>query len=118
MKFVFLAIFVLFAALPVQATGCDMQQSQGASHSSHTEMPGHDMDDGDGADMDCCDHDPSVPSDECDPMSHCGAATAGVASIDSSTVDLIFSVGSRQCSADTGAPLNNYSSPPFRPPIA
>ena len=117
MKYVFLAFFVLFAAQPMQVSGCDMYQSQGTTHGGHTEMPGHDMDDGEAADMDCCDHDPSMPSGECDSMSHCGACTAGVVSIDSSTANLIFSVVCRQYAADTNAPLSNYTPPPFRPPI-
>ena len=117
MKFVFLAIFVLIAAQPVQVSACDMHQSQGISHGGHSEMPGNDMNDAERAAMDCCDHDPSVPSDECDSMSHCGACTAGVVSIDSSTANLIFSVGCRQYAAYSNAPLSNYSSPPFRPPI-
>jgi hypothetical protein len=118
MKYVFLAIFVLIAAQPVQVSGCDMHQSQEISHGGHSEMPSHDMNDSGGAGIDCCDPDPSVPAGECDSMAHCGACTAGVMGIYSATANLVFSVVCRQYAIDSNAPLNNYSSPPFRPPIA
>ena len=117
MKYVFLAIFVLFAAQPLQASSCDMQSSQGTSHSGHDMQDGP-MAEGDGAGMDCCDHDPSVPSDNCDSMSHCGACTTAVVAINSSTVNVIFSLNCRQYLAGTGEPLSRFSPPPFRPPIS
>ena len=109
MKYVLLAIFVLFAAQPLQASSCDMCDGQNTGHSQH---------DSDMQDMDCCDHDPADTDDGCDAMSHCGACTAGVMAIYPSTVNAIFSTNSRQYLADTGDPLNKFSSPPFRPPIA
>ena len=125
MKFVLLAFFVLIAAQPLQATYCDMHASQGTSHDQHGDMQNHhamdtdmDMDmDTDGG-MDCCDHDPSDPSDGCDAMSHCGAASAGAVTIDSTPVSVAFATNPQLHLANSGQPLTRFSSPPFRPPIA
>ena len=85
MKYVFLAIFVLIASQPVQVSSCDMHESEQTSqHGSH------DMDHGDGQGMDCCDHDPSVPSDTCDSVFHCGACPTGVMAISSFVVNVVF----------------------------
>ena len=113
MKYVLLAIFVLFAAQPLQASPCDMFDGQNTGHSQHG-----DMHDGDMQDMDCCDHEPADTGDSCGSMSHCGACTAGVMAINPSVVNAIFSTNSRQYLHDTGEPLNRFNSPPFRPPIA
>ena len=113
MKYVLLAIFVLFAAQPVQASFCDMHDGGSVSDSQH----GH-MDDNNGANMDCCDHDPSIPSDNCDSISHCGANTTAVASLNPFATGMIFSLDSRLYLVDTGDPASRPHSPPFRPPIA
>jgi hypothetical protein len=117
MKYLFLAIFVLLAAQPFQASYCDMQDPQETSHSGHNMQDGPMMDD-DGTGMDCCDHDPSTPSDSCDSMSQCGACVTAVLAITPSTVVAIFNVVSRLYSADINVPLRSFSSPPFRPPIS
>jgi len=113
MKYVLLAIFVLFAAQPLQASPCDMCDGQNTGHSQHG-----DMHDGDMQNMDCCDHEPADTGDGCGSMSHCGACTAGVMAINPSVANAIFSTSSRQYLPDTGEPLNRFNSPPFRPPIA
>jgi len=113
MKYVFLAIFVLIAAQPMQVSSCKMHDTQQASHSGS-----HDMNHDDGQDMDCCDHDPSVPSDSCDSVSHCGATTAGVMAFSSIAVNVIFNSNSRLYQSDTGEPLSRFKSPPYKPPIA
>ena len=113
MKYVLLAIFVLFATQPLQASPCDMCDGQNLGHSQHGDMPDHDM-----GDMDCCDHDPAGTDDGCGSMSHCGACTAGVMVISPTVANPIFSSDSRQYSPDTGEPLSRFNSPPFRPPIA
>jgi len=64
MKYVLLAIFVLFAAQPLQASSCDMYGGQNSGHSQHGDMLDSDMND-----MDCCDDDPASPGDGCDSMS-------------------------------------------------
>ena len=112
-KYIFLAIFVLFAAQPVQLLSCDMHDSEPMSHSDSL-----DMDHEDGQDMDCCDHDPSVPPDNCDSMSHCGACTAGVLAFNALVINTIFKINSHLYLPDTGEPINNFNPPPFKPPIA
>ena len=109
MKYIFLAIFVLFAAQPFQASSCDMHDAQGISHTQHGDMQ---------ADMDCCDHDPSDSSDNCDSMSHCGAGSAGFATMDSSPVNVVFAAPLHQKFAYSSQALSKFNSPPFRPPIA
>jgi hypothetical protein len=113
MKYVLLAIIVLIASLPVQASSCDMHTSQGTSHSQHGDM----LDKSD-MDMDCCDQDPLDQSDNCDPMSHCGASASGVVTIDSSPVNVAFASGLRHVITDSTHTANRFDSPPFRPPIA
>ena len=113
MKYVFLAIFVLIAAQPTQVMSCDMHDSQQTTHSGT-----HNMDHGDMSDMDCCDHDPSVPSDNCDSMSQCSPCTAGVLALNSYTVSTVFKPSSRLYLPDTGEPSSRFKSPPYKPPIA
>ena len=85
MKYVFLAIFVLIAAQPLQASSCVRHESQQTSqHGSHG------MDHGDNQSMDCCDHDPAVPSDNCDSMSQCGVGTVSVVASDYLSVNAFF----------------------------
>ena len=113
MKYIFLAIFVFLAAVPFQASSCDMHDEQGISHTQHG-----DMQDDNGSDMDCCDDGPSDSSHNCDSMSHCGAGSAGFATVDSSPVNVTFTASLHQHLANSGHPLSRFNSPPFRPPIA
>jgi hypothetical protein len=113
MKYVFLAIFVLLAAQPVQVSSCDMHKAQ-----ETTQDGSHDMNHDGGMGMDCCDPDSSAPSDSCDSVSHCGASTAGAVAFNSYTFNVVFNTTSGQFLPDTGGPLNRFSSPPFRPPIS
>jgi hypothetical protein len=108
MKYIVLAIFVLFAAQPLQASSCNMHDAQDTSHSQHGDS---------GHAMDCCDDDPSGSSDGCDSMSHCGASTAAGVTIDSTPLNVIFAASSYQHLADPGQLQNKIYSPPFRPPI-
>ena len=113
MKYVFLAIFVLIASQPMQLASCDMHESQQTSqHGSH------DMNHDGGLGMDCCDHDPSVPSDGCDSLSHCGASSTGVMAFNAFTVNVIFKTNTRLYLPDTGEPTSSFNPPPFKPPIA
>lgn len=113
MKYVFLAIFVLLAMQPMQASSCDMQKSQEMSHAGHDSMQ-----DSHHSEMDCCDQDPSVPADHCNSMSHCGACPTAVIALNASNANMIFSTGARLYLPDTGVLLCTSSSPPFRPPIS
>ena len=113
MKYVLLAIFVLFAAQPVQAA-CDMHDAQNTTHGQHGNMNGDN-----GSGMDCCDEDPSSPSDNCDSMLHCGACAVGVASINAAIISATFdALPAHRYAAETNGPTSRSLSPPFRPPIA
>ena len=117
MKYMFLAIFVLIASMPMQVSSCDMHDSQQTSqHGSHD--MNHDGGPGMGSGMDCCDHDPAVPSDNCDSMFHCGVCTAGVMAFNALTINSIFKTNNRLHLPDTGEPLSSFNPPPFKPPIA
>lgn len=85
---------------------------QSAQHGSH------DMDHGGGKNMDCCDHDPGMPSDNCNPAFHCGAHSAGAMAFDAHAISVLFVAGDRLDLPDTGEPLNHFIPPPFKPPIA
>jgi len=108
MRYIFLAIFVFLAAQPLQASPCDMHDAQGTSQAQHGDMN----------DMDCCGHDSIPPSDNCDPLSHCGACTAGVVTVDFDSTIAVFATNPRLHLLDTGEPLSRFNSPPFRPPIS
>lgn len=128
MKYVLLAIFVLFAAQPLRASLCDMCDAQGTTQSAHgdmvhsdmdhADMDHGDMDHGNMQDMDCCDQDPAGSQDSCDSMSHCGACTASVITLNADMAISGYTVVSRHYLSDTGEPLYRIKSPPFRPPIA
>jgi len=124
MKYLLLAIFVLFAAQPLRASLCDMCNGQGATQGAENHEHGGEMNHADMQGMDCCDddsansHDPADSNDSCDSMSHCGACTASVGALDASLVVSVHTTASRQYLPDTSEPLNRFKSPPFRPPIA
>lgn len=102
----------MFAAQPLQASFCDMHDAQETELSSHGNMNHDDM-----QDMDCCNQDSAV-MDQCGSMSHCGACTAGVVSLDANVAIAGFMVNKNQYLPDTGEPLSRFKSPPFRPPIS
>jgi hypothetical protein len=109
MKYVLLAIFVFIASLPLQASTCDMDESQGMSHSQHGDMPEDSK-----MNMDCCDDE---STGGCDPMTHCGASASSVVTIDTTLVSIAFSNGPRHNIADSARALIRFDAPPFRPPI-
>jgi len=113
MKYVFLAIFVLLAAQPMRASSCNMHHAQPTGHHAS-----HDMDHGNGQDMDCCDHEPAMPPDHCDSMFHCGACPAGLLTLDTPALNTGFKTCSRVFPTDAGEPLSNFIPPPYKPPIA
>ena len=116
MKYVFLAIFVLIASQPTQVSSCDMDDTrQTSQHGSN--MDHGNMDHGSGNDMDCCDHDPAVPSDNCDSMVDCGLCTAAVMAFSVFTIDAIFKVDTQLYLPDIDDPLSRFKPPPFKPPI-
>jgi len=121
MKYVLLAIFVLSAAQPLQASYCDMCDGQDNGHKQHENMHEGPMDH-EMQDMDCCDHEPADdPSDSdngCNSMSHCGTCAAGLVAVSPSASNPVFTPNSQQIPLEADEHLNISSSPPFRPPIA
>jgi len=113
MKYIFLAIFVLIAAQPpMQVSACDMHDAQQSSqHGSHG------MDHGGGPKMDCCDHDPGMPADHCNPAFHCGAHSLGAMAFNTFAISVSFAPGDRLNLPDAGEPLSLFIPPPFKPPI-
>lgn len=117
MKYVLLAIIVLFAGLPLPSAGCDMHDSQDAGYSQHSNMRDMPMDDH-GQGMDCCDHDSSDQDDACKPMSHCGACPTGLVALNPSAFNISFDSTPYQDLTDKKDIQSRSDSPPFRPPIA
>ena len=108
MKYIFLAIFVFLAAQPLQASLCDMCDAQETSQAQHGDMN----------DMDCCDQEPDGSSDNCDPMSHCGACTAGVVAVSADTAGTAIAISTHRYQPGTAEFLHRVNPPPFRPPIS
>jgi hypothetical protein len=122
MKYAFLAIFVLIASMPVQVSSCDMHDAQetsqqGSTGMDHANMDHGTMDQGGKQGMDCCDHDPAVPSDNCDSMLDCGVCVTGVMAFSVFTSDTVLKAHGRLYLPDTGEPLSRFNPPPFKPPI-
>jgi hypothetical protein len=107
-KQLILAILIVIAAQPLQASFCAMDMGQEMQHSM----------DASSSDPGCCDHDQPDSSDSCDPQMHCGAAPAGVAVLDAvpdyqpvPVAGLLFSYKNRPLSP-------SFDSPLYRPPIS
>jgi len=118
MKYFFLAIFVLIASQPMQVSSCDMHESRQASQHGSDDMDHGNMDHGGGNDMDCCDHDPAVPTDNCDSMVDCGVCTASVMAFSVFTMYSVSKADTRLYLPDIDEPLSRFNPPPFKPPIA
>jgi hypothetical protein len=102
MKQLILAILIVIAAQPLQASSCAMDTAQTVQHAMDTS----------GSDADCCDHEQPGSSDSCDPQMHCGAAPSGVAVIDAG-------IDSRAVPVNGLLPFfkNRPLSPSFDPPL-
>jgi hypothetical protein len=118
MKFILLAIFVLFAAQPLQASPCDMGTGQDKGHSQHGNMNDTLVDHENMQDMDCCDQDPNETGDGCGSMSHCGSCPAGMAVIHPVAFGAVFDSNTQPLFNKGNEPPSRFGSPPFRPPIA
>jgi len=108
MKQVILALLIVIAAQPLQASLCAMDMGQEVQHLMNAG----------GADSHCCDHEQPDSTDSCDPQMHCGAAPAGVAVLDAGpdsqsapVAGLLFSFKNRPLSS-------SFDSPLYRPPIS
>jgi hypothetical protein len=117
MKHVILALLILFAAQPVQASFCSMTLNMSdlimgmdhvVQHAPNAPRP----------DADCCDHDDTDTSQSCDSPANCGAAPAGAAALDAGfDAGTVFIVG-RLPSFKNGPLTPSFDFPPYRPPIS
>jgi len=105
MKHVILALLILFAAQPVQASFCSMDMNMGDMDMS--------MDD-----SDCCNHEQPDSSDSCDPKMHCGAAPAGVAVLDAGLDSRAVPLSGLLPSFKNRPLSPSFDSPLYRPPIS
>jgi len=110
MKHVILAIFILIAVQPVQASLCamDLDMDHGAQHEMDTDR----------SHPDCCDNDKQDPTGSCDPQMHCGAAPASLAVLDVSADSATIPVAGHPPSFKNRPLSPSFDSPPFRPPIS
>ncbi len=108
MKQVILAILIVFAAQPLQASFCAMEMGQDMQHA---------MDVG-GSDPDCCNHEQPGSTDSCDPLMHCGAAPAGVAVLDAGLVSQTVPVSGNLPSFQSRPLSPSFDSLLYRPPIS
>jgi hypothetical protein len=117
MKHVILALLILFAAQPVQASLCSMDMNMGDMDMgmNHVMQQTTDVD---GSDSDCCNHEQPGSSGSCDPKMHCGAAPAGVAVLDASLDSRAVPI-SGLLPLFKNRPLSpSFDSPLYRPPIS
>lgn len=131
----FLAIFVLLAMQPLQASFCDMCAGQKTAHTAESlaDMPHSDMSHADMADtgmhagmdhgdnsqtMDCCDDESSDSDAQCAEMAHCGACPAGNVAVSPSMSSALLSTATIKLDFSSDPPLYRSSSPPYRPPIS
>ncbi len=117
MKHVILALLILFAAQPVQASFCSMDMNMGDMDMSMDHVMQQTMD-GDGSDSDCCDHDDTDTSHSCDSPAHCGAAPAGAAVLDAGFDAGTVLIAGRLPSFKNGPLSPSFDSPLYRPPIS
>ena len=117
MKYVFLAIFVLIAAQPVQVSFCSMDLNTGDMNMGMDHVMEYPPGVAD-ADENCCDHDNTDTSQSCDSPTHCGAASAGVAVIDAGFDAGTVLIAGRLPSFRNGLLTPSFDSPPYRPPIS
>lgn len=117
MKNVILALFVLFAAQPVQASFCTMDLYMGDMKSAmdHVMQPAAAAP---VPDVDCCEHEDTDTSRSCDSTAFCGATPASAAvleaGLNSGTVLMV-----RRLPLFKNSPLTpSFDSPLYRPPIS
>jgi len=108
MKQVILAILIVIAAQPLQASFCAMDMGQDMQHA---------MDVG-GSGSDCCDHEQPGSTDSCDPLMHCGAVPAGVAVLDAVLDSQAVPVSGNLPSFKSRPLSPSFDPPLYRPPIS
>ncbi len=108
MKQVILAILIVIAAQPLQASFCAMDMGQVEQQTMDIDSP-H---------SDCCDQDQPGSSDSCDPLMHCGAAPAGVAVLDAGLDSRTIPVSGLLPSFKNRPLSPSFDPPLYRPPIS
>jgi hypothetical protein len=108
MKHVILALLIVIAAQPLQASFCSMDMGQAAQHMMDTE----------GSGADCCNHEQPDSSDSCNPQMHCGAAPAGVAVLDAGIFSRAVPVSGLLPSFKNRPLSPSFDLPLYRPPIS
>ena len=117
MKHVILALLILFAAQPVQASFCSTDMNMGDMDMSMDHIM-QQATDAPSPDSDCCDHDDTDTSHSCDSPAHCGAAPAGAAVLDAGFDAGTVLIAGRLPSFKNGPLTPSFNSPPYRPPIS
>jgi hypothetical protein len=107
-KQVILAILIVIAAQPLQASFCAMDMGQDMQQTMDVGNSG----------PDCCNHEQPGSSDSCDPLMQCGVAPAGVAVLDAG-LDFRAVPVSGLLPSFKNRPLSpSFDSPLYRPPIS
>jgi hypothetical protein len=115
-KQVILAILIVIAAQPLQASVCSMDMEMnmgmgmdhGMKHAPDAPSP----------DADCCDHDDTNTPHSCDSAANCGAAPAGAAVFDDGFDAGTVLIAGRLPSFKNGPLTPSFDSPLYRPPIS
>jgi hypothetical protein len=112
MKNVILALLIVFAAQPVQASFCsgDIDMADMKMAMDHVMQQT--------TDADCCDHTDSDSSQSCDSQAVCSSASSAAAVL-AAGIDLetVFVIGLLP-SFSSGALTPSFDSPLYRPPIS
>ena len=117
MKNVILALLIVFAAQPVQASACAMGMNTGEMNSGMDHVMHH-APQAPQSDTDCCDQDETLTSQPCDPTAHCSATPAGAAALDASFIAGTVFINGSLPSFENGPLTPSFDSPPYRPPIS
>ena len=116
-KQLILAILIVIAAQPLQASVCSMDMAMGDMNMGMDHAMQH-APDAPSPDADCCDHDDTNTPHPCDSAAQCGAAPAGAAVLDAGFDAGTVLIAGRLPSFKNGPLTPSFDSPPYRPPIS
>ena len=107
-----MALLILIAAQPVQATFCstDMNMGDMPAVMDHAMHPA--------SDTPCCDLSNPDHSQSCEPLAACGVATSGVAVLTNGVDSVTILKVDRLSSFNNGRLTPSFDLPPYRPPIS
>ena len=112
MRYVILALLILLAAQPAQASFCSTDMGMGDT----TPVMDHAMPQT--PDTNCCDHEDQDSSQSCDPLAYCGAVPAGAAVLAAGLDFVPVLIAARLPSFNNGPLIPSFDSPLYRPPIS